>query len=63
MRPIKQKDDVPNDTTQGYGFAKIETLHKMSIAITPMLVLMGEAVKSFTKHKTSVLYMEKKKKS
>jgi hypothetical protein len=38
MRTIKQKDDVPNDTTQGYGFAKIETLHKMSIAITPLLV-------------------------
>jgi hypothetical protein len=55
MRPIKQKDDVPNDTTQGYGFVKIETLHKMFIAITPMLVLMGEAHKSFSKHKTLVL--------
>jgi hypothetical protein len=55
MRTIKQKDDVPNDTTQGYGFVKIETLHKMSIAITRMLVLIGEADKSFTKHKTLVL--------
>ncbi len=55
MRPIRQEDDVPNDTTQGYGFVKIETLHKMFIAITPMLVLMGEAHKSFSKHKTLVL--------
>jgi len=61
MRPTKQKDDVPNDTTQGYGFVKIETLHKMFISITPMLVFMGEADKSFTKHKTLVLSIKKGK--
>jgi hypothetical protein len=63
MRPIKQKDDVPHDTTQGYGFAKIETLHKMSIAITAMLSANRRSSQKF--HKTqnlSSLYREEKEK-